>query len=153
LAIGGGKNFPQSLPQRETWLQTREGILPRSRLEILLDRYGTRSDSVIEALVREGDRPLGSLSAYSFSEVAYLVREEKVARLDDFFLRRTSLAFAGELFHDCVEEIADVVAETLRWSMSRRSLEIRRFWKILQQYHGVQTQSAQLLDEDSPSNL
>jgi glycerol-3-phosphate dehydrogenase len=153
LAIGGGKNFPQSLPQRETWLQTREGILPRSRLEILLDRYGTRSDSVIEALVREGDRPLGSLSAYSFSEVAYLVREEKVARLDDFFLRRTSLAFAGELSHDCVEEIADVVAETLRWSMSRRSLEIRRFWKILQQYHGVQTQSAQFLDEDSPSNL
>jgi hypothetical protein len=52
-----------------------------------------------------------------------------------------------------VEEIADVVAETLRWSMSRRSLEIRRFWKILQQYHGVQTQSAQFLDEDSPSNL
>ena len=137
LAIGGGRDYPSRPSERDEWLGKRAGLLTRERLETLLERYGTRADDVIEATLREGDKPLRSISTYSSAEVRYLVREENVVRLDDFFLRRTSLAFAGGITTELVEEIADMVGEALTWSPQRRSAEIDRVWQILRDYHGV----------------
>jgi glycerol-3-phosphate dehydrogenase len=139
LAIGGGKNYPQTPPDRENWLFRRESLIPRDRLKTLLERYGSRADDVIQALLLTGDLPLASLPSYSAAELGYLISVEKVVRLDDILLRRTSLGFAGELTDDRVNEIADIAAKTLSWSNGRRDAEVARVWKILHDYHGVES--------------
>ena len=52
-------------------------------------------------------------------------------------MRRTSLAFSGELSDERVREIADVMAAELGWNSARREQEIDRAWSILRERHGV----------------
>ena len=137
LEIGGGKNYPKTPRDRENWILTRGSLMSRVRLETLLERYGSRADDVIQSVLREGDHPLASLPGYSVPELEYLISVEKVVRLDDILLRRTSLAFAGELTNDRVNEIADIAANVLNWSSTRRTSEIDRVWQILRENHGV----------------
>jgi glycerol-3-phosphate dehydrogenase len=65
------------------------------------------------------------------------VRTERAVRLDDVLMRRTCLAFSGELSEARVSEIATVMAEELEWSAARREDEIDRAWAILRERHGV----------------
>jgi glycerol-3-phosphate dehydrogenase len=88
-------------------------------------------------LETHGDDALASLPNYSKQEIAFLVELEKAVRLDDVLLRRTSLAFAGELSQERVIEIAEVVARTLNWSPTRKEREISRAWELLALKHGV----------------
>jgi glycerol-3-phosphate dehydrogenase len=52
------------------------------------------------------------------------VRFEVVERLADIVLRRTSLAMAGVLNRENLEEIASLAGEALGWSSGRRADEI-----------------------------
>jgi glycerol-3-phosphate dehydrogenase len=137
LAIGGGKDFPHTVAAREEWLRTHAGTIPLNRAEALLERYGTRAAALLSHLEQSGDEPLSSLPGFSVQELSYLIREEGAVRLDDILLRRTNLAFAGELNADRVSEIATVAAQELAWSDSRREEEITRAWSILSERHGV----------------
>ena len=137
LTIGGGRNFPQTATQREEWISQFSARVPSQRVEALLDRYGTRAAEVIRALEIYGDDALASLPGFSAQELAYLVRAERAVRLDDVLLRRTTLAFAGELSAARVREIAGVVGEELGWNAERREIEIDRAWDILRTWHGV----------------
>ncbi len=137
LQIGGGKDFPASAGERDEWLSRHSAVLPTHRVEQLLDRYGTRAQALIEVLEREGDTPLETLSTFSRQEIAFLVRVEQSVRLDDVLLRRTTLAFAGELTEARVSEIAEVTGHVLGWDARRRDREIDRAWGILRSRHGV----------------
>ena len=79
--------------------------------------------------------------AVSVQEITFVIRTERAVRLDDILLRRTNLAFAGELSTARVQELAAIAAEELGWTESRREEEIARAWEILQTRHGV-TESA-----------
>jgi hypothetical protein len=59
-------------------------------------------------------------------------------------MRRTCLAFSGELSEARVSEIASVMAKQLDWSAARRDDEIDRAWAILGERHGV-VKTAQVL--------
>jgi hypothetical protein len=59
-------------------------------------------------------------------------------------MRRTCLAFSGELSEARVSEIASVMAGQLQWSAARRENEIDRAWAILGERHGV-AKSARVL--------
>lgn len=139
--IGGGVNFPTDQRAREEWMETHRGNLDPSRIDSLLHRYGTRAIEFVRHFATHGDSPLESLPSFSAQEIAYLTSAEFVVHLDDVVLRRTSLAFSGELTGDRVNEIADVVAKELGWSSDRREAEIRRTWDILAQRHGVVSRS------------
>jgi glycerol-3-phosphate dehydrogenase len=78
-----------------------------------------------------------SLPSFSAQEFAYLARVESAVRLDDIVLRRTTLAFAGELDEARVSEIASVVGAELGWSDVRRDAEIEHTWHLLREQHGV----------------
>jgi glycerol-3-phosphate dehydrogenase len=70
-------------------------------------------------------------------EVAFLVENEKVTRLDDLILRRTLLAYLGHLNRPLLDELADIVATALGWSDEQKQGEISRTLAILRDQHGI----------------
>jgi len=138
LQIGGGKNFPVTAKQTEAWVAERASVLGLLRTRALLIRYGTRAEQIIAYLEEHGDTELETLEGYSEQEIAFLAKQEGAVRLDDFLLRRTTLAFSGLLNHERVQELARVAAAALGWSAGQMQSEITRAWEILQFRHGVQ---------------
>jgi glycerol-3-phosphate dehydrogenase len=138
LPIGGGHNYPVGDPKRTVWLTETSATtgVARERLAILLDRYGTTALSIarhIAAFI--GERPLANASDYSRAEIDYLVRFEAVERLADIVLRRTTLAMAGALNRENLEEIARLAGDALGWSDGRRAEEISATATELSEQH------------------
>jgi len=145
-AIGGGRGFPTTDAARRTWVAAQADVLSRERVEALLDRYGTRATDLISELDELGDTPLRHHPGYSREEVEQLVRTEQVVRLTDLLIRRTALAFTGELSTELVEELADVVAEASEWDAVRRVAEIAAAVDELDRLHGVRLAAAACVD-------
>ena len=138
LQIGGGKSYPTSPEQINQWVDQHSGVIGKERVRALFNRYGTRATQVIEYLEQNGDTEFENLVGYSEQEIAYLAKAENAVRLDDFLLRRTTLAFSGLLNPERVEEIAKAAAQALGWNASRTQSEIARAWQILEASHAVQ---------------
>lgn len=139
LPIGGGREYPRGDSAREAWLRelSAESELPLERLQQLFERYGTRAASFAHYIGRADDRPLAHHAAYSRRELEFILREEKVERLDDLLLRRSLIAMLGRLTPRLLHELADIAAETLGWSAERKAEEITRAQAILRQKHRV----------------
>ena len=142
--IGGGKNYPADESGRSLWIENHRGNLSVERAEQLFRRYGTRADVVMAELNASGDDVLDSLPEFSVQELAFVIRAEQAVRLDDVLLRRTSLAFSGELSDARVREIADVMSSELGWNSTRRDEEIARAGALLRERHGVDLTAQQL---------
>jgi glycerol-3-phosphate dehydrogenase len=65
--IGGGKGYLTTVAEKSAWLASLEERthLPMQRLEVLLDRYGTRAEDVAQFVTAAPDRPLRSLPEYT----------------------------------------------------------------------------------------
>lgn len=138
LAIGGGRDFPTTAAARLAWVTAHTQIVPATRAEQLLVRYGTRAAKVIDAIAAStDDRPLANAPTYSTAEIGFVVDTESVVHLGDMVLRRTDLAFIGELTVGIVEEFADLLAARLGWSASQRADEIAHTERTLRELHGV----------------
>ena len=139
LAIGGGKDFPNSERARRQWvdrLQDQTG-LDDGRLGKLLDRYGSRAEQVAQFLVVESDQPLRHHQGYSRREIEFIIRHERVVHLDDLLLRRTAIALLGELNAELLEELVEIMAELHQWSAEESREQTRRTLGILRERHGV----------------
>jgi glycerol-3-phosphate dehydrogenase len=139
LPIGGGRGYQQDAAQKSEWqasLEWKTGI-PMERLEVLLDRYGTRAEEVAEFTCVAPDEPLRSLPAYSRREIQFLAEQEGVVHLDDLVLRRTIMALLGQLSFDLLVELAHVLAPALDWTEQRTQQEIDRTMRLLASVHGV----------------
>lgn len=139
LQIGGGKQFPTTPATREAWLerlQHKTG-LSKPRLNLLLDRYGTQAEAVADFLLDAPDLPLTHHATYTHREIEYLIRNERVTRLDDLVLRRTLLALVGELTTPLLNELADITALVCGWSEATKIQEIKQLQQLLETRHGV----------------
>ncbi|MBZ0293799.1 MAG: glycerol-3-phosphate dehydrogenase/oxidase [Anaerolineae bacterium] len=137
LAIGGGKDYPSDA---EAWiadLSESSGVNP-ARLRTLLQRYGTRAALIAQYIAAGQDSPLQHHPDYSQREIAFILREERVQRLDDLLLRRTTLAFQGELTPPLVRELAALVAAARGWTEEQTRAEMDRAQHILSTQYGVQ---------------
>lgn len=144
LMIGGAEGYPRTQRARATWVESHRGHLDAARTDQLLERYGTRAAALIEALP-EDDRPLRTLPDYSTGEISYLTRTEYVVHLIDVLLRRTSVAFVGAVTMPVLQELAEVVGDTLGWDADRRAEEVAASARFLAERHGVDlTQDAVL---------
>ncbi|WP_144714831.1 glycerol-3-phosphate dehydrogenase/oxidase [Curtobacterium pusillum] len=137
MAIGGGKDFPTTDAQRALWIKSHRDGLDASIVEGLLERYGTRAAEVVDVLVDGPVEPLESDPALTRAEVAYFARHEQAVHLVDVVLRRTNLAFVGGVTIDLLDELADVLAETLDWTPEERADEVQRTLDVLREAHGV----------------
>lgn len=141
LPIGGGKGYPEDESARQRWLadiNASTGI-PRDRLGILLDRYGTRAAEMAKYIALGDDDPLRIEPDYSRREIKYLAHYEKVEHLADIVLRRTTLAMLGCVAPLLLHELASIVSEELNWSVEHQQSEIDRTIDLLKQYYLMPT--------------
>ena len=123
LKIGGGKDFPMTPEEMDSWLASQESGSPRAR-ELLI-RYGTRATELLRKLGDSPETHLTNVPGFSREEIAYLVSREQVMCLSDLVLRRTTLGFRGDLGATGVKELAEVVGAELGWDKPRTSTEQR----------------------------
>ncbi len=139
LPIGGGRGFssdPQEQKRQVDGFAAWTG-LPRDRLKILYERYGSRAEAIAQFINRAADLPLSSAPDYSRREIMFLAQYEKVIHLDDLLLRRTMLAMLGRLTLDSIREIADAASEALGWDEAKKKSEVERAIQLLRTRHGM----------------
>lgn len=136
VAIGGGKDFPLTEQAQEKWFAQREHTASRERLSVLLERYGTRADSVLE-VIGTVEEPLTHCVELSHEELAYLAAHEQIGKLVDVFIRRTNLAFRGLVSANLVREVAQSIAGHLGWDEAQVQAEVQHTLNVLQQSHEV----------------
>ena len=140
ISIGGGRDYPRSAAEQDDWLSElhqRSG-LPVPRLRALLERYGTRAGQLAAYIASCDDSALRHHTSYSRREIEFLLKCEKVERLDDLLLRRTLIAMRGDTTMELMQELAYICAAELAWSDERRAAEIQRATNILRRRHRVE---------------
>jgi glycerol-3-phosphate dehydrogenase len=133
--IGGARGFPDAAG-RAAWLRTFLASWPDERADSLLRRYGTRARTVAASEIAFGDAPLPS-SGLSEGELRYLVARERAVRVADLVLRRTDLAFRGEVTRGLVEELAAALGRLHGWSKARIVGEVSETVALLNERHGL----------------
>jgi glycerol-3-phosphate dehydrogenase len=116
LAIGGGRDYPQS--DRE-----RADVVSKSS-EALFERYGTKAIAIQNFASTTQDRPMATLPGYSSGEIAYICEHEHVRHLSDLLLRRTAITMEGLLTPKAIQETAKIAADVLNWNAARTKAEI-----------------------------
>jgi len=141
--IGGAVGYPTNDSDRAAWLAKHGTHVGRERADTLLDRYGTSAEAIIARIEAGEDAPLASNAAYTRLELEHLVETEQVVRLVDVVLRRTSLAFTGQVDAALLAELAELVGRMLGWSVEERAAERIAAAEYLADHHGVQIDHAQ----------
>ena len=139
LPIGGGKDYPWTgYIKLQFFNQVYELTgLPDKWSKILFDRYGTRAQEISAFMAGDYDAALKHKPDMTRREITFLAQREKIVHLDDLLLRRTMLAFLGELTRPLVEEMAEYVGEALGWTKAQIKAEVSRSFDILADRHGV----------------
>jgi glycerol-3-phosphate dehydrogenase len=135
LGIGGGKAYPLVGYAQLQFMKSIDLAEPWPK--ILFDRYGTRAKMIAEFMAAGQDAPLVNKPDMTRREVMFLAKREMVIRLDDLILRRTMLAYLGQLTHPLVHELADVLGEALGWNGETKKAEAERAIGILVERHGA----------------
>ncbi len=140
LSVGGGHGYPRNEDDYRKQIESLAAWtgLNGDRLKVLFERYGTRTEAVSDFIKRAADEPLKSLPDYTHREITFLVQHEKVQHLDDIILRRTMLAMLGYLTKAGVEELAEILGESIGWSRDQKNAEVIRTLRLLGDRHGVQ---------------
>lgn len=147
LPIGGGRDYPLiSLAQidfiKQVGAETGlDNLIPRN----LFERYGTRAlevahfikETSAEPLIPRSSAGLESLPGWTVGEVRFLVEREKAVHVDDLLIRRSTLAWLGNVNRPVVEEIASIMAGSLGWSGEQAKAEVERALRLLRDHHGV----------------
>jgi glycerol-3-phosphate dehydrogenase len=142
LPIGGGAGFPADEPGVQKWIKAHMASgRDADRTAVLLTRYGTRAETVMEYLDAGPDRLLHSTRELSVRELEFMAANEQVGHLVDVLIRRTSLAFRGLVTGELLNEVADVLAVPLGWNAAVRAAEIKHAQDVLQRFHRVETHS------------
>ena len=139
LPIGGGEGYPwtgyaqldfYNRVERETGLGGREP-------QRLFEKYGTRALHFARYIRQGPDEPLRTIPGWSRREIEFLAQTEKIVHLDDLFLRRSRLAWLGQLTRPRVDEFADVLGNALSWNTDQKRAEVQRTLDILADRHGL----------------
>ncbi|GAB4501092.1 MAG: glycerol-3-phosphate dehydrogenase/oxidase [Anaerolineales bacterium] len=139
LAVGGGKDYPRiGLAQIEYIknIAAETGLgdyIPRN----LFERYGMRALEIARFIKQSSSEPLKSLPDWTVGEIRFLTEREKAVRVDDIFIRRSTLAWLGHVTRPAVEEVAQIMALSLGWDEAQIRAEVQRAVNILKENHGV----------------
>jgi glycerol-3-phosphate dehydrogenase len=139
LPIGGGADYPQvGLAQIEFIKKVAEetglgDLIPKN----LFERYGTRALEVARFIKETSAEPLKNLAGWTVGEVRFLVEHEKAVRIDDLLIRRSTLAWLGNVSRPLVEELAEIMAASLGWTAAQKQAEVAHTLKVLEEFHGV----------------
>jgi glycerol-3-phosphate dehydrogenase len=139
--IGGGKDYPRlGLAQLEYIRALAEQTgLPNLLPKHLFERYGTRAAEVAQFILAVSAEPLPALpDGWTVGEVRFLTEKEHAQHPEDILLRRSSLAWLGNVTRAGLSQIAGAMAQSLGWDAARRQVEEDRALAILREQHGVE---------------
>jgi len=139
MPIGGGRNYPLADDAQAEFIQklTAETGLENSWSKKLFERYGTRALGIARYIEAGADAPLASNPDWTRREVEFLIEHEKAVHVDDLLLRRSTLAWLGEATLPLVEELAEIIGDSLGWTGEQKKAEVRRTVDLLRDRHGV----------------
>ena len=139
LPIGGGRSFSTDITEQARQIDalTAWTGLDKSILQELYSRYGSRTEAVATFMKRAEDAPLKSWPGMTRREIAFLGLHEKIIHLDDLILRRSMLAMLGHSTPERIEELAEVLGESLGWSTEQQKTEAARTLRLLAERHSV----------------
>lgn len=135
-AIGGGQGYPVDTGERRLWIARHAGTGTSDRAEKMLSRYGTKAKSILEKLPAKAT-PLQGAPGYFLEEIQQLALNEHVVHLEDLLLRRTRIAFLGELNDTALTEIAKTLAAALGWNEKRVAEELAATRETLLREHRI----------------
>jgi glycerol-3-phosphate dehydrogenase len=69
--------------------------------------------------------------------VEFLIEREKAVPVDDLLIRRSKLAWLGELTKSLVEGMAEIMGKSLGWNLEQEKAVVERTLNILKDMHGV----------------
>jgi len=118
-----------------------------SRLEHLLNRYGTLMPELLELIAADPElgEPLASAGEYLKVEAVYAASHEGALHLDDILARRTRISIeTWDRGESAAAEIADLVAPVLGWSPADISREVDHYRKRVAAERESQQQSDDL---------
>ncbi|EPJ47966.1 MAG: hypothetical protein OFPI_31330 [Osedax symbiont Rs2] len=110
--------------------------LSLNRAETLLQRYGTKA-LLLKDYCDHTDTPMQHHSLYSLGEIRFLICAERVEKLLDILLRRTSLAISGELNLAMIEEINQIMGDIKDWDQQQSDVELDNTLNFLETNHGL----------------
>jgi glycerol-3-phosphate dehydrogenase len=90
----------------------------------------------------EGRDPGDLIAGFSEAEIAWIVRNERVTRLEDIVQRRTLLAFEGRVTRAVLSRIAEIAAPILGWDADRTESEIDATVDLLTTRHRMTLEAA-----------
>lgn len=146
IPIGGGKDYPMvGLAQIEFIKKVAEELsgssTARQTIEFqpkkLFGRYGTRAMEIANYVKAAKDEPLQSKADWTRREVEFLVEREKAVHVDDILLRRSTLAWLGQVTRSLVEELAEIMGDQLNWTADQKKAEVKRTLDLLKDLHGI----------------
>ena len=139
IQIGGGKDYPRvSLAQVEFLKKVSDETgLGDLQPKKLFERYGTRAMQIAKYIQAGPDAPLNARADWTRREVEFLIEHEKAVHVDDLLLRRSTLAWLGEVSLPLVEEMSAIMASRLGWTADQRQAEVQRTVDLLKDRHGV----------------
>ncbi|MEI6290733.1 MAG: glycerol-3-phosphate dehydrogenase C-terminal domain-containing protein, partial [Chloroflexota bacterium] len=139
LPIGGGRDYPVICLAQLEFINQLAAAYPSPNLhpKKLFERYGTRSKDVLEYIRAADDQPLRTKSDWTVREVEFLVKNEKAVHVDDLILRRSTLAWLGEVDLPLVKELSQIMGSCLGWSDKQKEDEVNRTIELLKDRHGV----------------
>ncbi|MCP4375912.1 MAG: glycerol-3-phosphate dehydrogenase/oxidase [bacterium] len=143
VEIGGGRGFPEDDQARQRWVSSlaERTEMDKDRVELLLQRYGTRAEQVAGFICEAPDEPLKNHQSYTRREIEFIIDCEAIVHMDDILLRRTAIALLGELTYELLVELTEIAAGMCQWSADQVSNEIGRTEAILLDKFGVDLQA------------
>jgi len=74
---------------------------------------------------------------FTRDQIMAMAEREKIVHLDDLLIRRTLLAYLGQLNHSLVEQLSNWLGDALGWDENRKKDEVARAVEILADRHQV----------------
>ena len=74
---------------------------------------------------------------FTRDQIMAMAEREKIVHLDDLLMRRTLLAYLGQLNHSLVEQLSNWLGDALGWDENRKKDEVARAVEILAVRHQV----------------
>ncbi|MRS04361.1 FAD-dependent oxidoreductase, partial [bacterium] len=139
LKVNGGEKYPRTEHEKRvfTELLAKETGISTEYANALFLRYGTYAKTAADEINAISIAPLKSIENWTHGEVRWLIRNEDVFHLEDLFLRRTTIAWLGNLTGEVLLEFAAIHADELGLSGSEKQAEILRTVALMDDRHGV----------------
>jgi len=137
--IGGGRGYPMTEAAREAWLARVASTfgVARERAGVLLERYGTRAELMLQGDDAAPNGALTSMPEYDARELRNVALREQVVRLTDLVLRRLPIAVSGHLTRASAAEIAGIAADALGWDEAELERQLADLRRVAFVRHGI----------------